>query len=291
MDDFLIKLEKLKSNIFSRMRVLFLLDFVAIFSIFSSIFIILNVEYFINKTNFYLPVPVHYVPPSIALLLGAVFAFLLHRNDKKINLYLLIEKKITDLKEKLRTAYDNREESNDIVDSLKSDVSGALDKVSSAQILTTGKVFSKLLITGIFLAGTLVLVQNPTPYQIPPKTIEDLSKTITGAGESGNQTIEVAGNPKDFNKAGQEGGGNITGKPKIATIEGKNIDLTIFPGYESGFILTRQSQTQNQFIKSAAYPVDVLGSNVSDGGYSLLMQKTETEKQLINKFAVERSKI
>jgi len=34
--------------------------------------------------------------------------------------------------------------------------------------------------------------------------------------------------------------------------------------------------------------VDILGSNVSDGGYSLLMKKTETEKQLINKYAVER---
>lgn len=291
MDDFIIKLQKLKSGIFGRMRLLFLLDLVAVSSIFTSIFIILNMEYFLNKTNFYLPVPVSYVPLALAFLFGTGFAFLLHRNDKKINLYLLIEKKTSDLKEKLRTAYDNREESNVILDSLKSDVSAVLDKVSSSQILTSGLVFSKLLITGIFLAGTVVIVENPASYQVPPKTIEDISNTITGAGEAGNQTIEVAGNPKDFDKAGLEGGGNITGKPKIATIEGKNIDLTIFPGYQSGFELSQATQTQNQFIKSAAFPVDVLGSNVSDGGYSLLMSKTETEKQLINKYAVERSKI
>jgi len=60
---------------------------------------------------------------------------------------------------------------------------------------------------------------------------------------------------------------------------------------DTGFDVRDTSQTSNQFIKSAAFPVDVLGSNVSDGGYSMLMKKTETEKMLINKYAVERSKI
>jgi hypothetical protein len=129
-------------------------------------------------------------------------------------------------------------------------------------------------------------------YKIPDKTIDDSINTITGNGEnSGNQSMDLTGNPQDFDKAGKDGGGNIKGKPQIATIEGKNIDLTIFPGYEQGFELKDVSQTQNQFIKSAAFPVDILGSNVSDGGYSILMKKTETEKQLITKFAVERSKI
>ncbi len=284
MDEFLVKLQKIKSGIFSRMRLLFILDMVAIFSLFYSGFIILNVEYFINKTSFYIPFPVSFIPPALAFFFGAVIAVFLHRKDTKINLYLLIEKKYSDLKEKLRTAYDNRDDSNIIVDALKNDVSGALDKVSSANILTTGKLVSRLLITFIFLAGTLTIAQNPEPYQIPVQTIEDIGKTFTGG--NGNETTEAAGNPEDFGNAG-----GIETKPKIATIEGKNIDLTIFPGYEQGVELKDVSQTQNEFIKSAAFPVDILGSNVSDGGYSILMKKTETEKQLINKFAVERSKI
>ncbi len=292
MDEFLVKLQKIKSGIFSRQRLLFILDIVAIFSIFYSIFLILNMEYFINKTAFYIPIPINFIPPVLALLLGAGIAFFLHRKDRKINLYLLIEKKYSDLKEKLRTAYDNREESNIIVDALKSEVSGALDKVSSPQILTTRKLMSRLIITVIFLAGTVTIAQYPGTYAIPVSTIEDISDTITGNGESGgNQSFDMAGKPEDFDKAGEDGGGNIKGKPQIATIEGKNVDLTIFPGYEEGFELKDVSQIQNQFIKSAAFPVDILGSNVSDGGYSLLMKKTEAEKQLINKFAVERSKI
>lgn len=292
MDEFLVKLQKIKSGIFSRMRLLLILDMVAIFSLLYSIFIISNMEYFLNKTTFYIPFPISFIPPALALVFGAGIALLLHKKDSKINLYFLIEKKYSELKEKLRTAFDNREESNIIVDSLKSDVSGALNKVSSAQILTSGKLISRLIITVIFLAGTVTIAQNPDIYKIPDKTIEDSINTITGDGENGgNQSLDMTGNPEDFDKAGVDGGGNIKGKPQIATIEGKNIDLTIFPGYEQGFELKEVSQTQNQFIKSAAFPVDILGSNVSDGGYSILMKKTETEKQLINKFAVERSKI
>jgi len=292
MDEFLVKLQKLKSGIFSRMKLLFLLDVVAIFSIFYSLFIVVNLEYFLNKTTFYIPFQVNFIPPVLALLLGAGIAFLLHRKDSKINLYLLIEKKYSDLKEKLRTAYDNRDESNIILDALKMEVSGSLDKVSSAHILTTGKLLSKLVIAVILLAGTVTIAQNPGTYAIPVETIKDIGNTITGNVEKGgNETMDVAGRPEDFDKAGEDGGGNIKGKPNIATIEGKNIDLAIFPGYESGYELKEAGQTQNQFIKSAAFPVDILGSNVSDGGYSILMKKTETEKQLINKYAVERSTI
>jgi len=291
MDEFLVKLQKLKSGIFNRMKLLFLLDMVAISSIFYSFFIVINMEYFLNKTTFYIPFQVNFIPPALALFIGAGIAFFLHRKDRKINLYLLIEKKFSELKEKLRTAYDNRDESNIILDTLKSEVSGGLDKVSSSHILTTGNLISRLVITVIFLSGTVIIAQNPDT-RIPVQTIEDIGKTLTGNGEEGgNETMDIAGNPEDFDKAGEDGGGNIKGKPKIATIEGKNIDLTIFPGYEQGYELKDVSLTQNQFIRSAAFPVDILGSNVSDGGYSLLMKKTETEKQLINKYAVERSKI
>jgi hypothetical protein len=266
------------------MKLLFLLDMVAIFNIFYSLFIVVNLEYFLNKTSFYLPFPVNVIPPALSLMLAAGIALSLHRKDRRTNLFLLIEKKYSELKEKLRTAYDNRDESNIILDALKGEVSGGLDKVSSAQILTTGNLISRLVITVIFLSGTVIIAQNPGTYAIPVQTIEDIGKTITGG--NGNNDIQETGDPEEFGKAG-----GIETKPRIATIEGKNIDLTIFPGYEQGYELKDVSQTQNEFIKSAAFPVDILGSNVSDGGYSILMKKTETEKQLINKYAVERSKI
>ena len=292
MDEFLEKLQKRRSEYFGRMRLLFILDIVAIFSIFYAIFIIFNLEYFLNKSSLLLLIPVKIVPPLLALIIGISGALFLHKKDKKINVSFLIENKYSELKEKLRTAYDNREDTNVIVDSLKSQVSEALDKVSVSQILTRGKLATKLLITIVFLAGAATVANDPVKYGIPVDTLTNISEAITGTPEeTTNVTLDVGGRPEESDKAGKDGGGNITGKPAIASIEGKKIDLPIYGGSETGFEVRDTSQTQNEFMKSAAFPVDILGSNVSDGGYSILMKKTETEKLLINKYAVERSKI
>lgn len=292
MNDFMERLLKIRAGFFRRTRFLFLLDLISIFSIFYAIFIIFQVEYFLNKSSFYLPVPVKFIPPVSALIIAITGALLLHRKDTKINVNLLIENKYPELKEKLRTAYDNREETNVIVDSLKDHVSATLTDVSSSHLLAKSTIVLKILVTIIFISGLTTVSLNPDTYSIPPDTIADNFKNITGIGkEAVNETIEVVGRPEEFDKVGVKGGGDIFGKPKIASIEGKNIDLTLYSGMGTGFEVRDVSQTQFQFIKSAAFPVDVLGSNVSDGGYSILMKKTEAEKKLIEDYAVERSKI
>ncbi len=292
MNEFLDKLQKIRSGFFSRMRLLFLLDLISIFSIFYALLIIFQTEYFLEKSSLYLPIPINFIPPAIAFIIGIIISLLLHKNDKKINLNLLIENKYPDLKEKLRTAYDNRTEANIIVDSLKDNVSAALTTVSSSHLLSAGKTVLKILITIVFISGVTVVSLDPGKYSIPPEVITNFSTTITGApGDALNETFKIEGRPEDSEKMGTSGGGDIYGKPKIASIEGKNIDLTIYQGMGTGFTIKEASQQQNQFIKSAAFPVDVLGANVSDGGYSLLMKKTEAEKKLIEDYAVERSKI
>ncbi|MCZ7398986.1 MAG: hypothetical protein O8C62_04790 [Candidatus Methanoperedens sp.] len=239
-----------------------------------------------------MPIPVKFVPPVLAFIIAIISALLLHKKDSKINVNLLIENKYHELKERLRTAYDNRDETNVIVDSLKDSVSDALTNVSSSHLLSAGKTVLKILITIVFISGVTVVSLDPGKYSIPPEVITNISSTITGTtGAITNETMQVVGRPEDAGKVGTTGGGDIYGKPKIASIEGKNIDLTIYQGTGTGFSIKEASQQQNQFIKSAAFPVDVLGSNVSDGGYSLLMKKTETEKRLIEDYAVNVSKI
>ena len=292
MNDFLDKLSKIRSGFFGRMRFLFLLDLISIFSIFYAIFIIFQVEYFLNKSSFYLPIPVKFVPPVLAFIIAIIIALLLHRKDTKINVNLLIENKYSELKEKLRTAYDNRDETNVIVDSLKDAVSDVLTTVSSSHLLSTGKIVLKILITIVFISGVATVSLDPEKYSIPVDTITNITSTITGTTGGGtNETMQVVGRPENVDKVGTKGGGDIFGKPKIASIEGKNIDLTLYSGMGTGFEVRDASQTLYQFIRSAAFPVDVLGSNVSDGGYSILMKKTEAEKKLIEDYAVERSKI
>jgi hypothetical protein len=232
------------------------------------------------------------IPPILAFIIAIIGALLLHKNDHKIKFNCLVEDKYPELKEKLRTAYDNISETNVIVESLKSLVLSALTVVSASKLIAASVVITRIILVIIFISGATFISLNPE-YRIPPDTIANNFKNLTGIGnEDTNITVgDITGIPVNTNNMGANGSGDIFGKPKIASIEGKNIDLTLYTGMGTGFDVRDTSQTSNQFITSAAFPVDVLGSNVSDGGYSMLMKKTETEKMLINKYAVERSKI
>jgi hypothetical protein len=294
MNEFMDKLSKIRSGFLTRMRFLFLLDLISVFSIFYAIFIIFQVEYFLNKSSINLQIPVKFVPPLLAFIIAIISALLLHKKDSKMNVNLLIENKYSELKEKLRTAYDNRDETNVIVDTLKDNVSDALTNVSSSHLLAKTTIISKILLTIIFIAGVAMISSNPGTYTIPPETIANNFKNITGAGETGNETLIIPVGPiQNLQNVGSQGNGTIIGKPKIASLQGKNIDLTLFKGQGTGFVPSAPNQQTNLFMPSngTLYPVDVLGSNVSDGGYSILMQKTEAEKNLITNYSIKMSEI
>jgi hypothetical protein len=284
MDELMEKIQKLQSDYFKRRRLLRILDLISIFSIFYAIFIILSVESFLDKR-----IP-KIILPIIAFIIAMIGAFLLHKNDHKIKFNFLVEGKYPELKEKLRTAYDNISESNVIVDSLKSLVLNGLTIVSSSTLIQGSVIVTRIILVIIFISAATIISLNPDKYSIPPDTIANNFKNLTGIGNAEtNGTIDIT-SLENTDNIGQNGSGNIFGKPKIASIEGTNIDLTLYSGQDTGFEVRDTSVVSNQFIKSAAFPVDVLGSNGSDGGYSLLMKKTESEKQLINNYAVEMSK-
>ena len=295
MDELMEKLLKLQSDYFKRRQLLFILDLISIFAIFYAIFLVFQVEYFIQHSSSFFSIPVNIIriiPPILAFIIAIIGTLLLHKNDHKIKFNILVEDKYPELKEKLRTAYDNISESNVIVESLKSLVLSALTVVSASKLIAASVVITKIIFVIIFISGATVISLNPDIYTIPPDTIANNFKNLTGIGtEETNVTVDITNIPENIDNIGAKGSGDIFGKPKIASIEGKNIDLTLYSGMDTGFDVRDTSQTNNQFIKSAAFPVDVLGSNVSDGGYSMLMTKTETEKMIINQYAVERSKI
>jgi len=289
MEDFLDKLQKTRAGFFSRIRLTFFLDMISIFSILYAILIIINLEYLLSKSSIPSLIPINIIPPAIAIIIALITSMLLHKKDKKTNVIRLIENKYPELKERLSTAYDNRDEANIIVDSLKAFVSESMTSVSPSMLLSKSIIISKIMITIIFISGMAFISLNPQGIQIPQNTLDNVTKAIRGEEQNNTGLIDITGRPENIDNIGVKGSGDIFGKPKIASIEGKNIDLTLYPGDNTGTTVSDYNPTSNQFIKSAAFPVDVLGSNVSD--YSMLMNKSETEKQLINKYAVERSKI
>jgi hypothetical protein len=291
MEDFLDKLQKARVGFFSRKRLVFFLDLITIFSTFYALFIIINLEYLLGKSSIPSSIPITIIPPTVSIIIAFITATLLHKKDKKTNVIRLIENKYPELNERLSTAYDNRNESNIIIDSLKNFVSESMTSVSPSMLLSKSKIISKIMITIIFLAGMTFISFNPQDIQIPQNTLDNVTKAITGEDQNTAGLIDITGRPENIDNSGANGSGDIFGKPKIASIEGKNIDLTLYTGDNTGTTIKEYTPTSNQFIKSAVFPVDVMGSNVSDGGYSILMTKSEAEKQLINTYAVEVSKI
>ncbi|HEY9245320.1 MAG TPA: hypothetical protein VIO11_00585, partial [Candidatus Methanoperedens sp.] len=93
MNDFMERLLKIRSGFYGKMRLLFILDMIIIFSIIYSILIILNAEYFLKRSFLNLPFPVNIIPPISAFIIALMGALLLHRKDKKTNVTLLIEGK------------------------------------------------------------------------------------------------------------------------------------------------------------------------------------------------------
>jgi len=293
LEDFLEKLQKTREGFFSRTRLVFFLDLIAIFSILYAIFIIANLEYLLTKLSILssLPPSIPIIPPAVAIITALIISTLLHKKDKKTNVIRLIENKYPELNERLSTAYDNRDESNIIVDSLKTFVSESMTPVSPSMLMSKGLIISKIMITVIFLAGMAFISLNPQGIQIPQNTLDNMTKAITGQDQNTTGLIDITGRPENMDNMAAKGSGDIFGKPKIASIEGKNIDLTLYTGDNTGTTVSDYNPTSNQFIKSPAFPVDILGSNVSDSDYSMLMKKTETEKQLINQYAIKRSQI
>ncbi len=293
MNEFLDKLSKIRSDYFKRMQFLFIIDLISIFSIFFAIFTWLQVNIFLEHFSLFPSfIPIFIITPILAFIIAIIGAFLLHRNDHKKNVTLIIENKYPELREKLRTAYDNRNESNVIVESLKSLVSSGLTIVSASRLVAAGIVVTKIIVVIIFISAATYIEINPD-FRAPPDTLTNaytnISKTITGTTGIGNETtLLTVGQIQGPPTAGSQGGGNIIGKPKIASLQGKNIDLTLYQSSSSGFTPTAQSQQLSQFMPSTTYPVDIVGSNVSDGGYSILMQKSEADKTLIQNYAISR---
>jgi hypothetical protein len=265
MEDFLNKLQKTRAGFFSRKRLTFFLDLVAIFSIIYAIFIIVNLEYLLGKSSIPSSIPINIIPPAVAIIIALIISTLLHKKDKKTNVIRLIENKYPELKEKLSTAYDNRDESNIIVDSLKTFVSESMTPVSPSMLLSKGLIFSKIMITIIFLAGMAYISFNPQGIQIPQNTLDNVTKSITGEDQNNTGPIDITGGSENIDNIGAKGTGDIFGKPKIASIEGEKVDIQLDSGDNA--------------------PVSDYNP-ISEG-----VSGSEKEKQLINNYSVEVSKI
>lgn len=208
---------------------------------------------------------------SVAMGIMPAFAYFMLRlaevvRDKRTIRNIVV--KYPTLDERLQTAYDNRTESNIIVERLIKDVSKRMDDMHSSEFMCGKKVFARVLLT-VFLLFVLLSIHLVEIQQAGIHFRSDMEKALNdlsgnGDGSGGSDTMSMGGgkdwergnhsNKKETEKIGGAYGGkapgfsegplagtgggtgeneneNLYGAPTSARIEGQNVKMEVHPEY------------------------------------------------------------
>jgi len=224
----------------------------------------------------------------ISLALSLSVTILIHHGDKYRNVILLIEKKYPVLHERLRTAYDNRERKNMVMDTLSSDVNSSLGSVRSSNLLSQSGMMIRLAIAGAIIMGSLVITVNEK--HIDPETISGISDAIEKLTDSKQEDESSGvnfGDIQGISGTSTGGGGSIYGNPTIAKLTGKRIDLLLYSGTGSGLELQGNEDSELlEFEQTPLYPADAIAGEASND-YATITSKSGKEKEIISQYALE----
>jgi hypothetical protein len=182
----------------------------------------------------------------VELSLTVIITAIRYSLKEKKDAIKLIEEKFPAFKERLRTAYDNRNTDNIIVKDLIGGVIIALKPVEPLSLLNT-----KLLTIGIgltLLTGLGVMYIATTDYHtdITPKNIpEFVDPYVSGSNADLYHVTENGGTSNNESNKG------LFGKPEVIVVEGKPVDFKIPPGSGQGFTSQQEGNKTNEtFIQS-----------------------------------------
>lgn len=211
----------------------------------------------------------------ISLILTAVRYFRAKRKDA----ISLIEEKYPVLKERMRTAYDNRDTDNIIVRDLIGGVIIDSKPVKPSVFLNRKKLAKDILIT-VFAVALLAYVAH-TGYQAPfgPLDMSEVIDTIPFPG-SGSDLVSVDEN--GGTSGDQQNNDGLFGEPAVIIVEGKEVDLKIPPGAGQGFTSQEDGEQRDNesFIQSDIYNPEAIASqayyeNLPEGYRSVIQSYFE----------------
>jgi len=164
------------------------------------------------------------------------------------------------LDEPLKTAYDNRGIENVVVDDLAEMVTTEMDEIAYSSFLNRKRITSRVVL--IILLALFIVSLAVANFSVA-ESIDGVKLPVFGGGEGdvgggggGGDVIEGAGTGSS---------GDIYGEPSVASIEGTNLDLTMYTGIGSEFSIREVSETAAQeFTESPTFPVEATGSGTSE---------------------------
>ena len=208
-----------------------------------------------------------------AIILSFLITLSIHLKRKKRTTIDLIEAKSTLVRERLRTAYDNRDKENiivtDLIRGLVEDLAGYTEdipdksKKKSSQFKPSDMFDSKRfkLTVLLLLASTsafVYLTSTDTRTDFMPENLIEYSERIPfipGITDP-SDTVHFRDETDDVSDPVQ-----VDEKPTLVVVDGEEIDLSIPPGADAGFAREEEGEPQvYDFSPSSAYDVGVMAS-------------------------------
>ncbi|RQD85375.1 hypothetical protein D5R95_04780 [Methanosalsum natronophilum] len=205
-----------------------------------------------------------------ALILSFLITLSIHLKRKKGTTIDLIEAKSTLVRERLRTAYDNRDKENiivtDLIRGLVEDLTGYTEDIpdkstkKSSQVKPSDMFDSKRfkLTVLLLLASTsafVYLTSTDTRTDFMPENLIEYSPFIPGITDP-SDTVHFRDETDDVSDPVQ-----VDEKPTLVVVDGEEIDLSIPPGADAGFAREEEGEPQvYDFSPSSAYDVGVMAS-------------------------------
>ncbi|WP_321418298.1 hypothetical protein [uncultured Methanomethylovorans sp.] len=198
--------------------------------------------------------------PAISLFIisvacGLLLTFILHVRDNKRSTINLVEEKYPVLRERLSTAYDNREVDNIVVADLQENVTRASANVTHEIFLNKKRLYIGFF--SLLIAISLLTYVSISEYRIS-STPQDIIAPLLPHNEGDGSDLAVMEQTTNNSDNSKE---NLTGETSIVVVEGKQVDLTLPPGSGTGFTQGEQSNnTPEGFTPSSAYDINVMSS-------------------------------
>ncbi|HJH32491.1 MAG TPA: hypothetical protein C5S50_10055 [Methanosarcinaceae archaeon] len=194
----------------------------------------------------------------VAVILSLIITIILHIRDKGSSAIYLIEDKYPVLHERLRTAYDNRKNSNTIVGNLLTNVLSDTTTVRSSSFLNK-KRLALSIIALVVTFSSFTYVTSSDQRIVTPEDLTQIIENLPFIQEEEEQgLLPEDGGDSESDDSGSEG---LFGKPAIIVIEGKEIDLALPPGAGIGFSGNEEGETRTEdFERSSAYDIEAVSS-------------------------------
>ena len=170
----------------------------------------------------------------------------------------------SELDEPLKTAHDNCEIENVVMEDLAEDVTKEMDNIAYSSFLDRKRIFSR--IVAIILMALFIVSLAVTDFSVVESVdaanFPALNKLAGGGGGDGGGSGENSGS---MDMAGTGSVRDIYGEPSVASIEGTKLDLTMYTGVGSEFSIRETSETEtHDFKESSPFPVEPVASEAPE---------------------------